>query len=224
MGIHTLSSYNFKGFLADAEAQRLYDAAKEASSFGPCLEIGSYCGKSTAFLAAGCKEHNSILFSIDHHRGSEEQQPGEEYFDPDLLDTESGMIDTFRIFRKTIADLDLTETVVPIVTSSITAARHWKTPLALVFIDGGHSYEAAFRDYSAWSPFILSGGYLLIHDIFPDPAFGGQAPYCVYRLAVHSGLFEELPSVETLGVLKRIRPGSLSQKAKEIWKERTEPS
>ncbi len=223
MDISKLSGYRMKGFLADAEAGCLYESAKEASRLGPCLEIGSYCGKSTAYLAMGCKENGSVLFSIDHHRGSEEQQPGEEYFDPDLLDAETGRIDTFKIFRKTVEDLALRDTVVPIVAPSVTVARQWKTPLALVFIDGGHSYEAAFRDYSAWSPFLVPGGYLLIHDIFPDPACGGQAPYCIYRLAVDSGLFEELPMVETLGILKRLEPGRLSKRAEGAWKEITAP-
>lgn len=219
MDIRKLVSYNFKGFLAVSEAKRLYDLAKEASRLGPCLEIGSYCGKSTAYLGMGCKEQRSILFSIDHHRGSEEQQPGEEYFDPDLLDTETGLIDTFRIFRKTITDLSLTETVVPIISHSDITARHWRTPLSLVFIDGGHSFDTAFRDYSCWSSFILPGGYLVIHDIFPDPAEGGQAPHCIYRLALASGLFEELPRIDTLGVLKRITPGTLSKTAETAWEK-----
>jgi len=219
MTINDLSTYDFKGFLAESEARRLYALAKEASHLGPCLEIGSYCGKSTAYLGMGCRENGTILFSIDHHRGSEEQQPGEEYFDPDLLDAETGMIDTFRIFRHTITDLALTDTVVPIVAHSDTTARHWRTPLSLVFIDGGHSFDAAFRDYSCWSPFILPGGYLVLHDIFPDPADGGQAPYCIYQLALASGLFEELPRVDTLGVLQRISPGTLSKRAEDIWKK-----
>jgi len=217
MSIEDLATYDFKGFLAESEARRLYELAKEASRRGPCLEIGSYCGKSTAYLGMGCKENNSVLFSIDHHRGSEEQQPGEEYFDPDLLDAETGLVDTFKIFRKTIADLALTDTVVPIVAHSDTTARHWKTPLSLVFIDGGHSFEAAFRDYSCWSPFIVPGGYLAVHDIFPDPADGGQAPYCIYRLAVASALFEEFHRVGTLGILKRINHGALSKKAEDVW-------
>ncbi len=219
MTISDLSTYDFKGFLAESEARRLYTLAKEASRLGPCLEIGSYCGKSTAYLGMGCRENGAILFSIDHHRGSEEQQPGEEYFDPDLLDAETGLIDTFRIFRNTITDLALTDTVIPIVAHSDTTARHWRTPLSLVFIDGGHSFDAAFRDYSCWSPFILPGGYLVIHDIFPDPANGGQAPYCIYQLALASGLFEELPRLDTLGVLKRISHGILSKTAEDIWKK-----
>ncbi|RLB12128.1 MAG: class I SAM-dependent methyltransferase [Deltaproteobacteria bacterium] len=192
-----------KGFLDPEEGTRLYEIALIASKMGPCLEIGSYCGKSTLYLGAACKENASVLFSIDHHRGSEEQQPGEEYFDPELYDEQQGKIDTFRFFRQTIEQAGLEDTVIPMVCRSALAARQWAIPLALVFIDGGHSYEDAFTDYNAWAPHLLSGGYLLIHDIFEDPKKGGQAPFQVYKLALASGLFEEEPKTKTLGVLKR---------------------
>jgi len=192
-----------KGFLDAREGRRLYELALEASRLGPCLEIGSYCGKSTIYLGAACRVNDSILFSIDHHRGSEEQQPGEEYFDPELLDSQTGRVDSFKEFRKTLEITGLEDTVVPIVCKSSTAARLWATPLSLVFIDGGHSFEAAYTDYSAWARHIIPNGYLLIHDIFKNPAQGGQAPYQVYKLAAASGLFKKLPTIETLGVLKR---------------------
>ncbi len=192
-----------KGFLDAREGMALYNIALEASRFGPCLEIGSYCGKSTVYIGCACRQHNSILFSIDHHRGSEEQQPGEGYFDPELFDIETSQVDTFRTFRKTLEAAGLVDTVVPMVCKSDVAARAWATPLSLVFIDGGHSYEAAYTDYNAWSGHIIPGGYLLIHDIFEDPEKGGQAPYHIYKMAAASGLFRELPMVDTLGVLKR---------------------
>ena len=110
--------------------------------------------------------------SIDHHEGSEEQQPGQEYFDPDLLDPVTGRIDTFPAFRKTIRELSLEETVIPIVSRSAVVARFWTTPLSLIFIDGGHTFEAAFTDYNAWVSHLLPGGYLVIHDIFSDPGQG----------------------------------------------------
>jgi MMP 1-O-methyltransferase len=192
-----------KGFLDTREGQRLYELALKASRLGPCLEIGSYCGKATIYLGTACRQNNSILFSIDHHRGSEEQQPGEEYFDPELFDPAIGRIDTFKEFRKTLEITGLEDTVVPMVCRSSVAARLWATPLSLVFIDGGHSFAAAYTDYSAWAGHIIPHGYLLIHDIFQNPEQGGQAPYQVYKLAAASGLFKALPTVETLGVLQR---------------------
>ncbi|MCP4346551.1 MAG: class I SAM-dependent methyltransferase [Desulfobacterales bacterium] len=194
---------NIKGFLDEEEGQALYETAKQASLSGPCLEIGSYCGKSAVYLGTACRENNEILFSIDHHRGSEEQQSGEEYFDPDLFDASTGMVNTFEKFRKTLSTAGLENTVVPLVCRSHVAARSWATPLSLVFIDGGHTFEAAETDYKCWSDHIIAGGFLLIHDIFPDPSQGGQAPYQIYRKALASEVFIEVRMVRTLGILRK---------------------
>jgi len=195
-----------KGFLDKDEGRRLYQTAGLAIRMGPCLEIGSYCGKSALYLGAACRENNGILFSIDHHRGSEEQQPGEGYFDPDTYDPGSSMIDTLPVLRQTLFRAGLEDVVVPIAARSAAVARFWSTPLSLIFIDGGHTYEAAVGDYTAWASHIMAGGYLLIHDIFENPQEGGQAPYYIYQLALASGLFTELPMTKTLGVLQRRLP------------------
>ena len=203
-----------KGFLDAREGKALYDIALKASRLGPCLEIGSYCGKSTVYIGSACRKNNSILFSIDHHGGSEEQQPGEEYFDPELFDHDTSRVNTFGAFRKTVETAGLLNTVVPMVCRSDVAAQAWATPLSLVFIDGGHSYEAVYTDYNAWAGHIMANGYLLIHDIFEDPEKGGQAPYHIYKMAAQSGLFKELPMVNTLGVLKRHDVRDLPQNLK----------
>ena len=192
-----------KGFLDKREADHLYKLALKAGKHGPCLEIGSYCGKSSVFLGAACKENATVLFSIDHHGGSEEQQPGEEYFDPDLMDNEMGKIDTLRYFRKTIADFNLENIVIPVIGRSSTIGGAWKTPLSLIFIDGSHAYESVLSDYDIWANNLITGGYLLFHDIFSDPAKGGQAPYLVYQKAVASGAYEEKPMCGSLGILIR---------------------
>ena len=193
-----------KGFLDPVEGRRLFELASVAAALGPCLEIGSYCGKSTVYLGTACREAGGILFAVDHHRGSEEHQPGEEYFDPELFDSQLGKMDSFRALRSTLALAGLEETVVPIVAPSAVAAKRWATPLALVFIDGGHSLETAVTDYTSWAPHVRAGGFLAIHDIFPDPADGGQAPYEIYRMALASGLFTECEMTKTLGVLRKV--------------------
>lgn len=195
---------SIKGFLDPEEGRALFEQARTAPGMAPVLEVGSYCGKSTVWLGAGCAERGAVLFAVDHHRGSEEHQPGEGYHDPDLLDSASGRLDSFRVFRDTLARANLEDTVVPLVAPSALAARHWHTPLSLVFIDGGHSREAALTDYRSWSGHLPAGGILAIHDIFPDPADGGQAPYEIYQLALASGLFARLESTRTLGVLQRL--------------------
>ena len=203
MKIDFSKASNVKGFLDEAEAKRLYMLALEASKLAPCLEIGSYCGKSAIFLGTACKETQSVLFSLDHHTGSEEQQPGQEYFDPDLLDKETGKIDTLRLFRKTIDDFDLGNAVVPIIGRSEIIGRIWNTKLGLIFIDGSHAYESVLNDYQIWAKHVLPGGYLVFHDIFPDPTQGGQAPYLVYQKAIESSLYDVEPLYKSLGVLRK---------------------
>ena len=193
-----------KGFLDSAEGVRLHELAAASAALGPCLEVGSYCGKSTLYLASACKEADQQLFAIDHHRGSEEHQRGEEYHDESLFDAAGNQMDTFPEFRRNLARAGLTEVVIPIVAGTRQAGRHWHVPLGMVFIDGGHSEEAALADYRTWAPHLVPGGVLAIHDIFPDPEDGGQAPYHIYQLALASGLFEPLEMVRTLGALKRV--------------------
>jgi len=192
-----------KGFLAEDEGARLYELGIEACALGPCLEIGSFCGKSAVYLGSACKSCNSTLFTIDHHRGSEEQQPGQLYFDPELLDSRKGVINSLPLLQETLKKSGLEDHVVPMVTQSGVAARNWATPLGLVFIDGGHSYQTALSDYRCWSPHLLPGGFLVFHDIYPDPAKGGQAPFEVYKLALDSGNYREMPMVNSLGILRK---------------------
>ncbi len=192
-----------KGFMHDEEVERLFELSRLASVMGPLLEIGSYCGRSAAIIGQACKENTSVLYSIDHHRGSEEQQPGEEYFDPDLYDDRTDGVNTFPLFRETLKRAGLEETVVPIVSSSEVAGRMWQTGLSMVFIDGGHSFEAAHTDFITWSPHLISGGFLVIHDIFFNPEEGGQPPRQVYETALATGQYEELEMTKTLGVLRQ---------------------
>lgn len=192
-----------KGFLDDAEGMRLYELARDHAALGPVLEIGSYCGKSSVYLGAGAREAGGTLVCVDHHRGNEEQQPGWEYHDPELVDPVMGVMDSLPFLRRTLRDAGLEETTIAIVARSAEVARFWTTQLGMVFIDGGHTFEAAKIDYESWSPKIAAGGILAIHDLFDDPNEGGQAPIEVYRRAVASGCYEELPRTKTLGVLRK---------------------
>ncbi len=196
--------HDLKGFLADDEAAALAAAAATACALGPLLEIGSYCGKSTICLAQALGDSHALLFALDHHRGSEEHQPGEFFHDPDLFDEGVEQMDTFREFRRNLERAGVSDRVVPLVTTSELAARHWATPLGMVFIDGGHSLDAALADYRCWAGHLVRGGILAIHDVYPDAASGGQAPYAVYRLALESGLFGELERVNSLALLERL--------------------
>ena len=191
-----------KGFMDDDEALRLYDLSLAASKHGPVLEIGSYCGRSAVIIGSACRLNNSILFSIDHHTGSEEQQPGQQYFDPDLYDENTLGVNTFPLFRQTLLRAGIDDTVVPIVCRSKVAGHMWKTPLSMVFIDGGHSFDAAHTDFLTWAPHIVPGGFLVIHDIFFNPEEGGQPPRQVYETAQATGRYNTLEMTRTLGVLQ----------------------
>jgi MMP 1-O-methyltransferase len=192
-----------KGFLDDEEGLRLHDLAREHAPLGPIVEIGSYCGKSSVYLGAGARAAGGVLLCLDHHRGSEENQPGELYHDPAVLDASSGLVDTLPFLRDTLRRAGLEDVAIAVVARSVTFARFWATPLGMVFIDGGHTFAAAHSDYEAWSTKIIRGGILAIHDLFPDPNDGGQAPIEVYRRALASGDFDEQPTTRTLGVLRR---------------------
>jgi len=193
-----------RGFMPPDEGRALYRAARAVPVDGPLLEIGSYCGKSAIYLGAAARDRGTVLFALDHHRGSEENQPGWEWHEPDLVDPAVGKIDTLPFFRRTIYDASLEGTVVAIVGDSAKVAVHWSSPLALLFIDGGHGEVPAHRDYDLWSPRVRQGGYLAIHDVFPDPADGGRPPFEIYCRALESKDFREVDATGSLRVLERI--------------------
>jgi hypothetical protein len=198
------------GFMPPDEGDALYEAALAAAAAvpgAPLVEVGSYCGRSSVWLGAAAREAATVLFAVDHHRGSEENQAGWEWHDSTLVDPHTGRMDTLPVFRRTIEDAGLEDVVVALVGPSPLIARYWSTPAALVFIDGGHGVEPARLDYEGWAPHVAWGGRLAIHDVFPDPADGGRPPYeQIYRPALASGQFEEISAFGSLRVLRRV-PG-----------------
>jgi len=202
-----------RGFMPDAEGRALFEAARRAGQAdlpdakpATFVEIGAWCGKSTVYLGAAAESTGAVVFSVDHHRGSEENQPGWEYHESDLVDPEVGHIDTLMHWRRTITTTGLEATVMGVVGDSPTIATRWDRPLAFCFIDGGHGEEPAWADYRGWSPHVAVGGWLAIHDVFPDPADGGRPPYELYCAALESGEFVEEEACGSLRVLRRIAP------------------
>jgi predicted O-methyltransferase YrrM len=196
-----------KGFMPDDEGLALYECARAAAStrLGPLLEVGTYCGKSAVYLGWAAADLGATVFSVDHHRGSEENQAGWEHHDPALVDPSTGRMDTLPVARRTVEQAGLEGTVVLVVGDSSTVARWWGTPLSLLFIDGGHGAEVEWADYRAWTPHVAGGGYLAIHDVFPDPADGGRPPYEIYCAALGSGAWDDQPAMAcgSLRVLRR---------------------
>jgi predicted O-methyltransferase YrrM len=192
-----------KGFLDAGEGAALYRAALAAAPLGPLLEIGSYCGKSAVYIGTAARDAGSLLFTVDHHRGSEEMQPGWEHHDPSTWDARAGAMESLPFLRDTLRRAGLDEFVVPIVGRSATIARYWRTPLGFLFIDGGHAMTEAEADYRGWTPHVVAGGTLAIHDVFPNPKEGGRPPYEIYRMALGSSLFVETDAVKSLRLLRR---------------------
>jgi MMP 1-O-methyltransferase len=196
------------GFMPAGEGLALCETAAAYAHVGPVLEVGSYCGKSAIYLAAGAREAGQKVVTIDHHRGSEEHQPGWEYHDPGLVDPAAGLIDTLPRLRATLVRAGLEDDVIAIVGRSPDVARLWRTPLGLLFIDGGHTDAAAQQDYDGWARWVAPGGALAIHDVFPDPADGGQAPFRIYQRALADGEFTEVRWAGSLRILERRRSAS----------------
>lgn len=199
-----------KGFMPEDEGALLHRIALERLPHGPALEVGTYCGKSGIYLGAAAQAVTArtgvtaVVFTVDHHRGSEENQAGWEHHDPSVVDPELGLMDTLGQFRKNIARAGLEDHVVAVVGASTTVAAHWRTPLSLLFIDGGHGEEPARDDYRGWVHWVDAGGHLAIHDVFTDPADGGRPPYeQIYLPALDSGAFTEVAAVGSLRVLER---------------------
>jgi predicted O-methyltransferase YrrM len=196
-----------KGFMPLKEGLALFEVARDYGARGPVCEIGTYCGKSAVYLGAAVRQAGSVVVTVDHHRGSEEIQPGWEHHDPELVDPRFGAMDSLPVFRATIAAAGLEDEVIAIVGRSERVAALWRTPLGMLFIDGGHSDEPVTRDYEGWAPHVMTGGALVFHDIYPDPADGGQAPYRIYLRALESGAFAEVRAEGSLRVLERVAPG-----------------
>jgi hypothetical protein len=196
-----------RGFMPPDEGDALHAAGLDAAGRvpgAPFLEIGSYCGKSAIYLGAAARQGGTVLFALDHHRGSEENQPGWEWHEPDLVDQTIGVMDTLPRFRRAVFDAGLEDAVVALVGRSETVVRYWSTPLALLFIDGGHGEEPAHRDYERWTPHVAPRGLLVIHDVFADPAEGGRPPFEIFCRAVESANFAQIGATGSLRVLERL--------------------
>ena len=191
-----------KGFMPDEEGLALHAAGLAGGQVGPLLEIGSYCGKSAVYLGSAAREARTVLFTVDHHRGSEENQQGWEHHDPEVVDPRTGRMDTLPFLRRTIEAAGLEDVVVAVVGHSVAVALAWATPLGLLFIDGGHADDVAMADYSSWSRFVMPGGVLAVHDVFEDPGEGGLAPFRVWQRATREG-FEPVSTTGSLRLLRR---------------------
>lgn len=190
-----------KGFLPADEAEALLAAALEAPA-GLWLEVGTYCGKSTVHLGSAARDRQAHLVTLDHHRGSEENQPGWEWHDASLVDPHTGRLETLPHLRHTLWDAGLDDAVSVVVGTTQQVGRWWNSPLTLLFLDGNHTEEVAQHDYAAFSRHLVPGGLLLVHDVFERPEDGGRPPWNVYQRALREG-FADVSATGSLRVLRR---------------------
>ena len=193
---------SIKGFLDLNEGIALYEEVKRVSENNFCVEIGSYCGKSTCFIGQACKENKSKLITIDHHKGSEEQQLGELYFDAEVYDEKLGRVNTLPLLIKNLAKFDLEDVVKPLVMDSISASKIVENNADLIFIDGSHTFESAESDYELWKNKIKKGGTLAIHDVYDSEDEGGQAPNKIFKQSLNEG-FNLMKRVKSLVLLQK---------------------
>ncbi|MBO48224.1 MAG: class I SAM-dependent methyltransferase [Pseudomonadota bacterium] len=193
---------SIKGFLDLNEGIALYEEVKRVSENNFCVEIGSYCGKSTCFIGQACKENKSKLITIDHHKGSEEQQLGELYFDAEVYDEKLGRVNTLPLLEKNLAKFDLEDVVKPLVMDSISASKIVENNADLIFIDGSHTFESAESDYELWKNKIKKGGTLAIHDVYDSEDEGGQAPNKIFKQSLNEG-FNFMKRVKSLVLLQK---------------------
>lgn len=194
------------GFMPEDEGRALHALAHRAGRRRPgatVVEIGAWCGKSTLLLGAAAEAEGAVVFSIDHHHGSEENQAGWEHHEDRVVDPATGRIDTLPFWRRAVDGAGLAGSVVGVVGDSPTVAAHWAAPVDLCFIDGGHGEEPAWADLRGWWPHVPVGGWLAIHDVFPDPADGGRPPYDLWRAALASGQWAEEGDWGSLRALRR---------------------
>lgn len=189
-----------KGFMPSHEGQALTKWAKKFSQHGPALEIGTFGAKSALYIAAGISTNNQLIYTIDHHLGSEEHQLGEEYFDSDIYDNHLGRVNTVPLMQANLQQFDESKWIIPIIADANVLAPNWKQELGLLFIDGSHTETSAENDYDNWSSKIHSMGALVIHDIYEKPEEGGQAPYLIYQKALNDGfiLYERVDTIVCL--------------------------
>ncbi len=191
-----------KGFLPDDEAAALHAAALTAGE-GLWLEVGTYCGKSTVHVGVAARACGAQLVTLDHHRGSEENQAGWEWHDSSLVDPHTGRLETLPSLRRTLWDSGLDDVVTAVVGSTQQVARWWTSPLSFLFLDGNHTELVAQHDYAGFAPYVVVGGLLAVHDVFDNPADGGRPPWNVVRRAVDSGAFVPVSVSGSLRVLRR---------------------
>jgi MMP 1-O-methyltransferase len=173
------------GWLSDEQGCALFEAAAAATGRGHIVEIGSWKGRSTVWLAAGARLRGAKVYAVDPHIGSRE--------DPQAA--------TLAEFRENLARAGVADHVEPLVMTSAEAVRVIDGEIELLFIDGDHSYEGVRRDAALWLPRLVEGGTVMFHDV---GTAGYSGPRRVFRRSIcWSAGFEGIERVGSMVLARR---------------------
>ncbi|MBL0927156.1 MAG: class I SAM-dependent methyltransferase [Phycisphaerales bacterium] len=187
-----------QGFLNPLEGFALFLLAAEGDGVGEVVEIGSFMGLSTCWLAAGSRSAGrEKITAIDHFKGSPEHQKGGTHEIEAIVREGS----TYQAFLNNLRGVGVHGWVQPIVAGSERAAADWKKPIRLLFIDGDHSYEASKKDFEVWSPHIVPNGLIAFHDVGP---WEGVTRFYQELAQNAGGKWRECLAMQSLRVIQRI--------------------
>lgn len=199
------STRGIDGWLTDIEGVGLYLAAKHGPGEGSIVEIGSFKGKSTIWLAKGSKRvDREKVYAVDTHLGSPEHRPGGEF--ASHMPSEGT---TELVFRQSIRQADVEDWVLPLIMSSDDAFKAWRDPIRLLFIDAEHTYEAVRNDFRNWQQHVVVGGLVAFHDVDRwdrESAKLSDGPTrVVYADVAHTNLYSAPIIINHLALVSKIR-------------------
>jgi predicted O-methyltransferase YrrM len=184
-----------EGWLSEPQGRALYAAAAACSGRGAIVEIGSWKGRSTVWLAHGAAVAGQKVLAIDPHVGSRED-PHERTLDAFLANLERA---------------GAAASVEPLVMTSAEAVRRIDGPVELLFVDGDHSPEGARSDADRWLPRVMEGGTVMFHDVATS---GYSGPRRVFQQRIcRSRQFHRIRRVGSMAIAERTRSRSLLQSA-----------
>lgn len=190
---------NVPGFLDIREGVALMSLAATTYGAPAIVEVGSFKGKSTGFLAAGCHfAGRGHVYAVDHFQGSPEHQKGAHEETAEIV----SMGTTLHEFRRNLAAFGLAPYVSERVGSSAEIAKSWDQSIRLLFIDGDHSYDGTSSDFSAWYPFVEKGGTICMHDYQNSHYLGGVTKF-IDEVLMTSPEIEHITRVHSMMVFRK---------------------
>ncbi len=178
------------GWLTIHEGQFLEKAAlAQKRKAGAIVEIGSFRGKSTIWLTLA----GDRVWAVDPHEGK--------YSGGRTASTLPG-------FLKNLSRAGVRTLVTPVVKTSMAAARTWHRPIKLLFIDALHDEAHAKEDVMLWSPHVVEGGMVAMHDAFCGWQGAGDV---AMRNIVYGGAYREIGVIGSIIYGVKGRPGVVSR-------------